>query len=340
MAELSSLQLATVLQTSNQADPNRQIERLSKQLETANRKIANSNHQTEANKKRLLEAKLNKELSRKEAEGLKKELSKTRERYATLEHDLQVNKLRNECAVNQASIINLQATINEINSDPGRDLPIKVDNKRRLPKLMLELQRLKSKHESQSQLLENVEAQGDMNLVMQEAASKGDKIMVKRLLARGIQINIPDESGYTAFMYACGQGGHAEIVDLMISVGDATVNDCNELSKATPLILAANNSHNDVIEMLLRHGAGVDQRDDLGCTPLLIACAKNSTNCAKTLLGAGANPNALDRRSNSALHHCAIHGNVEMAQLLMDKGANGLMKNNELMTAIGKLIQG
>ena len=200
----------------------------------------------------------------------------------------------------------------------------------------MELQRLKSKHESQSQLLENVEAQGDMTLAMQQAASRGDKIMVKRLLARGIQINVPDESGYTAFMYACGQG-HAEIVDLMISVGDATMNDFNQLAKVTPLILAATNSHNDVIELLLRHGAAVDERDDLGCTPLLIACAKNSTICAKSLLEAGANPNkAIDRRGNAALHHCAIHGNAEMAQLLMNKGANVLVKNNDFMTAIGK----
>eukprot|EP00956_Cyclotella_meneghiniana_P019297 scaffold32961_cov70-Cyclotella_meneghiniana.AAC.8 len=113
----------------NQVDPNRQIERLRKQLEIANRRIANSNHQREANEKKLLESKLNEELSRKKAEALKKELKKTRERYATLEHDLQVNKLRNECAADRASIIRLQATINEINSDPGRDLPIKVDNK-------------------------------------------------------------------------------------------------------------------------------------------------------------------------------------------------------------------
>jgi hypothetical protein len=318
---------------SNEADYKHQIERLRKQLEAANRKLTNANNKREANEKKYREAKLNEELSRKEAEKYKNELARTRDRYQTLEHELQINKLRNECNKDRASIARLQATINDIETDPRRDLPIKVDDKRRLPKLKLELQRLKAKHESQSQLLENVEAMGNMNEAMRLAASRGDKATVHRLLSRGVHINIPDETGYTAFMYACG-GGHTEIADLMIDVGSAVLNDVD--AKVTPLILATTNSRNDVVQLLLKKGAVVDQTDELGCTPLLIACDKNFYHCAKSLLDGGANPNAADRRGNTALHHCAVNGNAELAKLLMEKGANETTKNNEFMTAVGE----
>lgn len=311
----------------------KQVERLCKQLELANRKVANANHQREANEKKLREANLNEQLSRQEAKKLKSELAKTRDKYQALDHDLQISKLRNECAGNRSRISTLQATINQIETDPKRDQPIKVDDKRRLPKLKLELARLKAKHESQSQLLENIEAMGNMNAAMQQAASRGDEAMVKRLLSRGVHVNVPDETGYSAFMYACGQG-HLEIADLMISIGDATVNEVD--SKFIPLVLATTNGHNDVIELLLRSGAAIDQRDELACTPLLIACEKNNVSSARILLDAGANPNAADRRGNTSLHHCAMNGNAELALLLMQKGANETLKNNEFMTAIGK----
>ncbi|KAL3780575.1 hypothetical protein HJC23_004167 [Cyclotella cryptica] len=308
-----------------------QIEQFRKQLEIANREVAKADHQREENEKKILEAHIREQQSRQEAEKYKKELAKTRDRYHTLENDLQINKLGKECATDENKILTLQATINDIETDPRRDLPINVDDKRRLPKLKLELQRLKSKHDSQSQLLENIEAMGNMTEAMQQAACRGDKTTVKRLLSRGVHVNVPDETGYTAFMYACGKG-HTDIAELMISVGDAAVNDAD--SKVAPLILGTTNCHNEVVQLLLRHGAAVDHRDELACTPLLIACEKNSIECATTLLDAGANSNAVDKRGNTALHRCAIHGNADLAKLLMERGANETIKNYDFMTAV------
>ena len=100
----------------------------------------------------------------------------------------------------------MEAIIREIETDPEKNMPFKIDQKRRLPKLKLELQRLRARHESQRQLLENLEVAGDMHEAIQRAAATGDETVVKRLLSRGVEVNISDGSGYTAFMYACGQG--------------------------------------------------------------------------------------------------------------------------------------
>ena len=307
------------------------ISRLQKQLEAANRKIANANHRSDAHEKHCKDVESREQQSRREAEQSRNELARMRERYHNMEQDLQINKLRNECSVNRANISSIGAMIQEIESDPSMNLPSRVDQKRKLPKMKLELQRLRSKHESQSQLLENLEAMGNLNEVMQKAAVRDDKLMVKRLLSRGVNVNIQDETGYSAFMYACGQG-HSDTVGLMITSGGAAVNDFD--SKLTPLILAATNGHDDTIQILVDNGAAIDQRDELSRTPLLIACEKGNIGCARVLLKAGANANAMDKRGNTGLHHCAVHGNDEFARLLIDHGVNDAVKNNDLMTAL------
>ena len=83
--------------------------KLTKQLEVASRKLTNANHQKQASQKAAHDAQLNETISKKETEKDKAELSKTRDRYQTLEQDLQINKLRNECAKDQTSILRLRA---------------------------------------------------------------------------------------------------------------------------------------------------------------------------------------------------------------------------------------
>lgn len=191
--------------------------------------------------------------------------------------------------------------------------------------------RLKSKYESQAELLENLEEVGDMNEAMQRAAAIGDDTSAKRLLSRGVDVNVVDDSGYSAFMYCCGLG-HLGIVELMITAGGANIN--NPDSKSPPLILAANNGHFRVIKLLIEHGASVDQRDELDRTPLLIACEKDYMGCVQAFLTSGANPNVTDRRRNTGLHHSAINGKDCIARILMDHGMNSSLKNNDHMTAL------
>ena len=232
--------------------------------------------------------------------------------------DIKINKLRNE-------IVRMEATIFEIETNKQHN-----PNRRKLPKLRLELQRLRSKYENQCQLLENLEEMTEMTVEMQRAASVGDVTIVRRLLSRGVDPNNRDESGYSAFVYACGQG-HADIAKTMIE-GGAHVNDDTATS---PLILATTKCHVDIVKLLLEHGATIDQRDSTGRTPLLVACEKNSEDCVTALLHDGANPNRIDQLSgNTGLHYAAINGNDTIARLLMKYGANNVIRNKSNMTAI------
>ena len=95
-----------------------------------------------------------------------------------------MNKLRNECIAYRSRISSLESSIQEIETDPQRDIPSRVDQRKRLPKLKLELQRIRSKYESRLQQLVNLEATVDMNDAMQKSASRGDVTMMKRLLSQ------------------------------------------------------------------------------------------------------------------------------------------------------------
>lgn len=265
----------------------------------------------------------------KQAKEYNNELKGLRQRYHGMD-DLKMSKLRNDCSVVRRKIGALEAAVREIETDPNKNRPSKIDRKRRLPKMKLELQRLRSKHEGQRQLLEDLEQQEDMNEAARRAAVTGDITCVKRLLSRGVDINIMDSSGNSAFLYACGQG-HASVAELMIKVGEANVDPDSIMS---PLVLATNRCHADVVRLLLDHGATVDRRDETNRTPLLIACEKGFEDIATYLLRAGANPNAADRRGDTGLHHCAVKGNGSIAQVLIDHGVNLSIKNNDLMTAL------
>src|ERR1022692_2409681 len=60
---------------------------------------------------------------------------------------------------------------------------------------------------------------------------------------------------------------------------------------ATALHWAANLDNLTIADLLIRAGARVDAANDLGATPLHLACANRSAAMVDRLLGAKANPN-------------------------------------------------
>ncbi|MDX2203943.1 MAG: ankyrin repeat domain-containing protein [Hyphomicrobiaceae bacterium] len=95
------------------------------------------------------------------------------------------------------------------------------------------------------------------------------------------------------------------------------------------------------IDTLAGAGADVNERDENGRTPLIVATFRREPAAAKALLDASANPNALDNESYDALTIAAMAGDLALVKLLLGAGANaraitGPLGGSALIAAAGR----
>ncbi|KAM3272183.1 hypothetical protein ACQJBY_042405 [Aegilops geniculata] len=123
------------------------------------------------------------------------------------------------------------------------------------------------------------------------AALQGNVEVTRYLLDHGGDPAMPDERGSTP-LHNAAAAGHCEAVRLLLSKG---VNLDPIHYQGTPLHLAAVEDQDQVVMVLLEHGADtgadVNARDYSGPTPFAEAVADGLTDFVKVLLDAGANPN-------------------------------------------------
>ncbi len=116
--------------------------------------------------------------------------------------------------------------------------------------------------------------------------------------------------------------GNQELVDLFVRSNFPLPFDDN----GEPLILAAlKRGHTVVATIVLSAGAGVNLRNSLGLTALLVACGKTTHGyrvITEALIAKGANVNVRDPLGNTPLM-LALSGQMfDIARLLIQHGAN------------------
>ena len=129
----------------------------------------------------------------------------------------------------------------------------------------------------------------DIELV--EAAKAGDRDTCARLL----QGNVSDRA------YVNGRGGLT----------------------STALIEAATLGHIGIVELLLDHGAGLHDKDDVaGNSPIIAASRGGHVNVVELLITKGANPSDKNEYSDSSIILASIGCHVVVVELLNSQGAN------------------
>ncbi len=132
------------------------------------------------------------------------------------------------------------------------------------------------------------------------AAQNGHLDVVKALLVKGVNVNMKNEKGVTALMFAT-QNGHTEIVKELIA-NDADVN-MKSGHGWTALMFAAQNGHTETVRVLLDNKANVNvkSKDKHGWTALMSASGNGHTEIVKILLDNNADINMKDKMGRSAL---------------------------------------
>jgi len=157
---------------------------------------------------------------------------------------------------------------------------------------------------------------------LQIAAIYGHLETVRNLLQGGANPDQPLDEGRTA-LFAAAQYNHVAIARLLIDSG-ADIN--RAVDNITPLLVAAFAGSADVLAVLIEKGAAVDPvTNDRVATPLGSACQAGKTECARLLLRAGGDPNALQGGNWTILHNMlqnVLPAVPEIVELLLDHGAD------------------
>src|SRR5262249_28742706 len=134
----------------------------------------------------------------------------------------------------------------------------------------------------------------DGRTVLISAAARGDLNVVNTLLSHDVDINVKDKRGYTALSHAL-EAMYEDVEDALLNRPELDPN-CRGLNGRPALIAFVWRDDKARVEKLLAHGADV---------------------------------NLEDKDGDTALHGAAENGNVEIMQLLLDKGANLNARNKQ-----------
>ena len=134
------------------------------------------------------------------------------------------------------------------------------------------------------------------------------------------KINAVGASHKETPLIVASEMGHVEIVRVLLERGANP--DVQDGRERTALHWGLKEGHLEVAELLLERGATANTADVTGQAPLHLASREGHVVITQLLLKQGADPNAKDGSGRSSLHWASQEGHLEVAQLLLNKGAN------------------
>jgi uncharacterized protein len=167
-------------------------------------------------------------------------------------------------------------------------------------------------------------ASGEVRLV--EAVKSGDRSAAIALIAKRVDVNVPEVDGTTALHWAVHRSD-LDLVDRLIKAG-ADVKAKNQYD-VTPLAEAAVVGDVAVIGKLLNAGADVNAANREGQTALMVVARTGNVEAAQLLIGRKAEVNAKEEwRGQTALMWAAAERLPAMVRLLVEHGADVNARSN------------
>jgi uncharacterized protein len=153
-----------------------------------------------------------------------------------------------------------------------------------------------------------------------KAARAADVDAVRAQIAAGAAVNVPDNDGTSAILWAAYHSS-PELVSLLLAAG-ADANAANPFG-VTPLLQAGRYGDVATMRALLAGGADASRAIRDGETPLMAAARSGSVDAVRLLLENGADPNAAeDLDSQTALMWAAAEGHLAVVAALLEAGAD------------------
>jgi ankyrin len=172
-----------------------------------------------------------------------------------------------------------------------------------------------------------------------DAAMAGNTSVVRALLEKNADVNMPQVDGTTALHWAV-QSNNLEMTEMLLRAG-AAVSAANQLG-AAPMQLAAINGNAGILERLIKAGADPNARlSPTGDTALMIAARSGALDAVNVLLDRGAQINMREAwGGTTALMWAIAERHPGVAKLLVERGADVNAKSNFVPSASGRGFEG
>ena len=140
------------------------------------------------------------------------------------------------------------------------------------------------------------------------------------------------------------EGNHGEAENLIKE--RVNVNSEDEWGD-TPLYIASFLGYVELVEELIMNGADVNikggarlEKEGLGLceTALHGAARRGHEEIAEMLINAGANVNAQDKNGCTPLYRACVYGHEEVVEMLLEKGAGVAIENNCKITPYNRAV--
>jgi ankyrin repeat protein len=156
------------------------------------------------------------------------------------------------------------------------------------------------------------------------AASEGHCEMIRKLLQLGageIHLGGGRKKYAKTPLQEAATTGHLEACRLLVEYGFLV--DCHTTRGRTPLMYAVKGNYLDVAQYLVEEcRANVNEKNEMGVTPVYIASQDGLKDMAKLLVKNGADVNLVNRTRHSPLHEAIAGGHLAVAEFLLSNGAD------------------
>lgn len=160
-------------------------------------------------------------------------------------------------------------------------------------------------------------------MLLAEQKDTDNRALAKMLILNQADIDLRDEGGRSAFMFAVGEGNYRMAEFLLLNGASVNVKD---ISGDNALIYYASNynamADEKLVDFLISKGIDINAQNNLGKTALMMAAKRDNYKLVKYLCEKGADVDIKDTNGMTALMWAASRKDDQIAGYLRSRGKN------------------
>ena len=154
---------------------------------------------------------------------------------------------------------------------------------------------------------------------LHSACVYGSTNIAAALLEYGANPHMREGRFMSTPIFCASRNGHCQIIRMLL---DRNVDvEIPDVDQRTPLMYAAEKGHKDVMDILLAHNAKVNVVDKDGSTALMLAVKKSKLGCVQRLLANGADLFKVDNKGKTALNYATRNGPARLLFTMLESHA-------------------